>query len=112
MIAVEIRVGDYNVENLLKRIDDKWTARAAFIERTLMSRFKGGCHSPFGAFARHDDSQWTVTLGLEGKKEKWLYKKITGSDEDCISFGPDRMSEMSEQFNTENEVLCAEVSGL
>lgn len=96
-VAVEIRKNDLRTRALLAKLHDADSAQAVIIERTLMSRFEGGCHAAFGAHARRQGNEWIVTLGIE-RDGVWLQKIVSGSPEQCMAFGPDRIDEM-EAFN-------------
>jgi hydroxymethylbilane synthase len=53
IIAVEVRRGDKDVRNAVKRINDPDTAAALEAERALVVALGGGCQMPLGGLATH-----------------------------------------------------------
>ena len=51
-LGIEIRTGDADLHTCLQQINHDPTHRAVVAERSLLSRLRGGCLAPIGAWAR------------------------------------------------------------
>lgn len=54
-LAVETRVDRADVAKIVAAIDDPKTRACVELERAFMAEIGGGCGSPIGAYARHED---------------------------------------------------------
>jgi len=61
-IAVEARAEDAEAIERSKPLHDLFTAAAVHAERELLLAYGGGCHAPFGAYARPVDGQAAITV--------------------------------------------------
>jgi len=61
-LAVEARVGDWQVASWIEELDHRPTRLATLAERAFLARLEGGCQVPIGAFGRWEDG----TLDLAG----------------------------------------------
>ena len=88
-IAVEARENDRRILALLARIDDLPTRQAVEIERGLLARFEGGCHTAFGAIAESEAAVWNVRLGLDLPGKGWVAGAFRGPLAACLALAPD-----------------------
>ncbi len=61
-IAVEQRAGDEATRQALASLEHAHTRLAVASERRLLRAFGGGCHAPFGAYARMIEARWRLDL--------------------------------------------------
>ena len=66
VIAVEVREGDAEIEDRLPGLDDQETRTCVQAERSLLVTFGGGCHAPFGSFARLEGSAFQLFVAAPG----------------------------------------------
>ncbi len=84
-LGIEIREGDENAINYLKTMHNPATAAAVGLERGLLRRIEGGCHSPFGALAIvNDDGTATLRAGTVGTDGIWRAIEVSGRVEDLV----------------------------
>lgn len=60
-LAVEAREGDTAVESLLEPLNDPETVAEVTAERVVLESLGGGCQVPIGAYAKHVDSELSLT---------------------------------------------------
>jgi hydroxymethylbilane synthase len=65
-IAVEIREDDRELIEPVQTLNDATTGACVHLERALLKTFGGGCHAPFGAWVRFEDTQFTLKLAAPG----------------------------------------------
>lgn len=88
-IALQAREGDETTLALLARADHGPTRQAVAVERNLLARFEGGCHTAFGAHAEPlPDGGFQVRVGLEVEGWGWVQASFAGSQEECLRQGP------------------------
>ncbi len=80
-LGVETRKGDDAIRALLAAFHDEPSWRAAALERELMSRFEGGCHAAFGAWAVVGDGETRVLVGHEDAAGDWKAAEASGRDD-------------------------------
>ena len=79
-LGIEIREGDENAINYLKTLHDPATAAAVGLERGLLRRIEGGCHSPFGALATvHGDGTAILRAATVGTDGVWRTIEVQGA---------------------------------
>jgi hydroxymethylbilane synthase len=64
-LAVECRVGDTHLVELLASLDDEHTRAAVTAERSLLAALEAGCSAPVAALAdiaETDDGSWEIYL--------------------------------------------------
>lgn len=115
-VAVEVRAGDERAREAVAAIDDAATARAVEIERRLLSRFEGGCHTAFGAHAAAVDTSdetgdkggaaWVVDLGIDRGAPGWGQARFAGSFEACMALGPEAIPRLDAPAARRREDLC------
>ena len=66
VIAVEVRTDDAEARERVALLDHAETRACAEAERALLHEFGGGCHAPFGAWARHAGEGWEVWVAAPG----------------------------------------------
>jgi len=106
VIAIEARAGDEKTLSHLRKLDDRPTRDAAWLERKLLANFEGGCHTAFGAFARPHGSAWKVTMGMEQKKLVWGEFSALCSYDECAKFGPGSLENFKAASVKGQEELC------
>ncbi len=106
VIAVQIRAADQNTLSLMSGLNDVRTRQAVRIERGLLSRFEGGCHTAFGAWARPDGGEWKVSLGLDLEGKGWCRTAFSGSLEDCFARGPESLGDFEPVDQGTSESFC------
>jgi hydroxymethylbilane synthase len=106
-IAVQARAGDERTLVALQALDDEATRRAVIIERNLLARFEGGCHTAFGAYAfpREGDA-WEVITGLEDETAGWGQCVTSGPYTLCQGLGPADLPGFAPAPVTHQEELC------
>ncbi len=78
-LGIEIREGDENAMGYLKTLHDPATAAAVGLERGLLRRIEGGCHSPFGALATvAKDGTATLRAATVGTDGIWRTIEVQG----------------------------------
>jgi hydroxymethylbilane synthase len=121
-VAVEIRKGDEGARAAVAAIDDATTARAVELERRLLSRFEGGCHTAFGAHAVAVDTgletgekseaaargepTWVVDLGIDRGASGWGQARFSGSFEECVALGPEVLPRLGAPTARSRDELC------
>jgi len=108
-IAVQARSEDGKTLSMLAAMDSVETRHAVSIERGLLAKFEGGCHTAFGAWARPEDGAWKVVLGLERTGEGWGRIAFSGSLEECLAQGPDTLRDFLLLRVEKQELLCRPV---
>ena len=79
VIAVEVREGDPEMIELCSGINHPPTMSATSIEREVMRLAGGGCHAPFGAYARPAaGGTWSVHAGTVDESGRWRSVDATG----------------------------------
>ncbi len=93
VLGLEIREGDSLMRERLQGFHDETSFRAVTLERGLLARFEGGCHTAFGAWAVIDDHQITVRLGHEDATGVWRATMVEATrDEDVLEAAYARMA--------------------
>ena len=79
-IALEILTENEIINKHLKKINDKNSNICTSAERIFMGKIGGGCHMPFGCFAKIENNMITIT-GMIASINNFLTvrKKITGN---------------------------------
>ena len=70
-LAIETRVGDERIYELIKDLDDEESHKIALCERAFLKELEGGCQVPIGAMARITDGKITIRgfiSDLEGER--------------------------------------------
>ncbi len=87
-IAVETRMGDDKVNDLLKAINHIPTQTEVTAERKFMRQLEGGCQVPVGAYSNLQDGMLTITgfvSSLDGKR--YLKETLTDDAENAEELG-------------------------
>jgi hydroxymethylbilane synthase len=88
IIAVEVRSGDRDLQELVARIDDPTSAAALLTERSVVRRLGGGCQMPIGAFARVDQRSIHargIVISLDGGDA--AHAEVDGSIDEAEQVG-------------------------
>ena len=106
-VAVEVRADDERARSAVAAIDHPNTTAAVTLERHLLSRFEGGCHTAFGAHAWPVGVGWYAAIGIDRPGDRgWGQKTFTGDRASIEVLGPDSIREMAPEAVTEKEALC------
>jgi len=60
VLALQIREGDIQLEEKLKRIHHPEVEELVGVERGILSRFEGGCHMPLGVYCKKESGKYMV----------------------------------------------------
>jgi hydroxymethylbilane synthase len=71
-LGLQCRAGDAALLSRLAAIADAPTAEAVGLERSLLQRMEGGCHSPFGAWAEVSAGRATLRAGTVDDDGRWV----------------------------------------
>jgi len=106
-IAVQARAGDRRTLDALRPLDDETTRQAVSIERQLLARFEGGCHTAFGSLAmERATDQWEVITGLEDAAAGWGECVFRGSLAQCRQLAPADLGMFAPRAVQRQEELC------
>lgn len=84
-LGIEIREGDQNAIDYLNKLHNPATAAAVGLERGLLRRIEGGCHSPFGALATvNDDGTAILRAGTVGTDGVWRAIEVSGKTDELV----------------------------
>ena len=78
-LAVEVRLDDDGMMDLMPSIDHPTTRRAVTAERAFLEALGGGCQVPVGAYARSDGDTMVMTVFLSSPDGSTVFKaKVRG----------------------------------
>ncbi len=85
-LGIQARLGDPDVVAQLNKLQDAATLQAVDLERGLLRRIEGGCHSAFGALAEmlEAPAQATLRAGLSAPDGTWHSLVVTGRPADLV----------------------------
>ena len=84
-LGIEIRDDDANATAHLAPLHDPATAAAVNLERGLLRRIEGGCHSPFGALAEVGaDGHAVLRAGTVTADGTWRAIHVSGPVDDLV----------------------------
>ena len=90
VLAVEVRVDDYSMVDLLRPIDHTETRLAATAERAFLEKLGGGCQIPVGAYARAVEDILLLTVFLSSPDGKKAFRcKVEGLALDPLQLASD-----------------------
>lgn len=81
VMGIEIREGDSRIIEAVSPLADDLSARAVCIERDLLARFEGGCHTAFGSLARPSEKGVDILVGHEDEAGRWLAAQVFADDD-------------------------------
>ncbi len=87
-IAIESRVKDQEVADILGKLDDQETRTAIIAERALLAALQGGCQVPLGAWARMERGELVmeaVVCSVDGTQ--YVREKASGPPEQAAQLG-------------------------
>ncbi len=108
-VCLQSRCDDEELNGLLAAVNDGETMRAVRIERGLLARFEGGCHTAFGALARPGEGGWKVLVGLEDPERGWVCTEFSGTEEECLAQGPETLGGFAPPALEEGVALCRRI---
>jgi hydroxymethylbilane synthase len=95
VLAIECRVGDDALRQLLDPLHDPATAACVGAERAMLAALDGSCRTPIGGLAEHDGDQLTLEgllLKPDGSSE--IRARCTGDIGDATALGTELGSEL------------------
>ena len=107
--SVQGRAADVAVLARLRRLDHAPTRQAVSIERRLLARFEGGCHTAFGAWARPAGDGWEVRLGMDQPGMGWREACWQDSFDACLAADPAEIRSRLKPPEVPVEGLCREI---
>jgi hydroxymethylbilane synthase len=105
-ICVQARQDDAHILKLLEQADHAPTRQAIQIERRLLSRFEGGCHTAFAALALPDGEMWQILIGIDNAPNGWQQTTGSGSFEQCMALQPKDISGFATPTLDDGAELC------
>ena len=86
-LGLQARAGDQIVLDRLQALHHAETAAAVDLERGLLRKLEGGCHTAFGARAVVTGPLATLTAGLTDSADRWHAVEVRGAVADLIDAG-------------------------
>jgi hydroxymethylbilane synthase len=108
-IAVQARAGIATVLARLQGLDHAASRRAVALERILLAKFEGGCHTAFGAWARPDGGGWDVRIGLDQPGMGWRQAGWHDSFDACLAKDPAGILPQLKTPEASAEGLCRRI---
>jgi hydroxymethylbilane synthase len=105
-VAVEVRADDAEAVAVVSAIDHPATTEAVTLERELLARFEGGCHTAFGAHAVKSGDGWTVAVGMDRGEAGWGQTLYSGSRARCADHSPADLPGFAAVAVSRQEDLC------
>lgn len=87
-IAIESRVKDQEMAEILGKLDDEETRTVIIAERALLAALQGGCQVPLGAWARLERGELVLdaaVCSVDG--ERYVRQKLTGQPAQAAELG-------------------------
>lgn len=87
-IAIETRIGDTEVAELMARLNHMPTWEAITAERAFLSHLEGGCQVPLGCYSKVENDQLTLSgfvASVDGKE--YIHETITGAMSEGAELG-------------------------
>lgn len=79
-VTVEVRRDDHRAADALRGLDHGPTRECVELERKLLKLAGGGCHAPFGAWARLDGAElMQVCVGAQARDGQWRQAYFRGN---------------------------------
>lgn len=86
-LGLQIRAADSALANRLQTLHHPPTATAVALERGLLRRLEGGCHTAFGARAEVTAGGAVLTAGLTNPAGAWCAVQVSGSAQALVEAG-------------------------
>ena len=87
-IAIETRIGDTEVDELMARLNHQPTWDAITAERAFLAHLEGGCQVPLGCYSKVENEQLTLSgfvASIDGKE--YIRETISGKLSDGAKLG-------------------------
>lgn len=78
-LGIQCRGGDAKTLKILEKIANPDAALEVALERELLQRMEGGCHSPFGALATVTGSRAVLRAGTVDARDRWVAVQVEGT---------------------------------
>lgn len=105
-VAVQVRQDDLYAMSVVAGINHGPTRAAVDLERKLLARFEGGCHTAFGAHAVLKNGVWGAAIGIDRGESGWGQRTYTGSVEELCALGPAQIPTFETPGPIQQENLC------
>jgi len=109
VIAIESRKGDDVILNLCSKISHQETMTACTIERETMRLCGGGCHFAFGAYARKNNGEWILNIGMEDSTGKWHSVESKGEGLDIANSAVNLLKSLKITENEKQQILLRRI---
>ena len=89
-LAIEIREGDKDIEDIISKLNHNETYLASMAERAFLETLQGGCQVPIGAYSEIENNKITlygVIASLDGKRIIKDNVNCTLVKENCLNLG-------------------------
>lgn len=98
-LALEVRDGDHETEELLRPLQDKYSEIQIRAERAFLNTINGGCHMPVGAYCLVDGENihLRALYGDEGGS-RLLFRAMDGKADEAEKIGTDLANQMLKEF--------------
>lgn len=83
-LGLQIRASDSALAQRLQALHDLPTATAVALERGLLRRLEGGCHTAFGARAEVHAGNAVLTAGRTDPQGNWRAVQVSGAADDLV----------------------------
>jgi porphobilinogen deaminase len=80
VIAIEIRNDDPEVLERLAPLNHPMTMDCTRAERSLLVTYGGGCHAPFGAYARKQKEAFPISVAAPGRDDVFRVETFHSAD--------------------------------
>ncbi len=78
-LAVQVRIGDSELTELVSQLDDKYSRITAEVERYILTAMHGGCSIPLGAYCQiHGDTATINSMISDVEGEKYVKRSNSG----------------------------------
>lgn len=97
-LAIEGRLGDEQVRQMVASLNHPQTQACVTAERAFLNKLEGGCQVPIAAFARIDSDRLALTglvATVDGRK--LIKGKVEGSSEKSVDLGEQLAEELLEK---------------
>ena len=95
ILTIQTSNGNQELNGMMQQVNDPITETAARIERSLLVRYKGGCHLPIGALATQYQDKWKLRAFIGGVKSHRIVQDVVESEDPDAC--PARMFERLQQ---------------
>ncbi|MGH9856620.1 MAG: hypothetical protein ACRD4B_02130, partial [Acidobacteriota bacterium] len=81
ILTIQTAANRPELTELLRQVNDPISESAAVIERSLLSKYEGGCHLPIGALATRRGNTWRFRAFVGGIKSHRIVQDVVEAEE-------------------------------